>query len=84
MKVASHQCCLLAQPPAQPACWLMFNDPGNGCALLALCCIVLQEYEDAAEDDYVSEYEDTDVDADDEEGPALPLHLEQALGNDEV
>lgn len=39
-----------------------------------------EEYEDAAEDEYASEYEDTDVDADDEEGPALPLHLEQALG----
>uniref|UniRef100_A0A383W8V9 UBA domain-containing protein n=1 Tax=Tetradesmus obliquus TaxID=3088 RepID=A0A383W8V9_TETOB len=39
-----------------------------------------EEYEDAAEDEYVSEYEDTDVDEDDEEGPALPLHLEQALG----
>jgi hypothetical protein len=42
--------------------------------------VVLQEYEDAAEDEYVSEYEDTDVDEDDDEGPALPLHLEQALG----
>lgn len=62
---------------------LACNTFGNGCALLALCCIVLQEYEDAAEDEYVSEYEDTDVDEDDEEGPALPLHLEQALGEHE-
>jgi hypothetical protein len=50
------------------------------CLLLALRCAVLQEYEDAAEDEYVSEYEDTDGDEDDVEGPALPLHLEQALG----
>jgi hypothetical protein len=50
------------------------------CLLLALRCGVLQEYEDAAEDEYVSEYEDTDGDEDDVEGPALPLHLEQALG----
>jgi hypothetical protein len=49
--------------------------------LLALRCAVVQEYEDAAEDEYVSEYEDTDGDEDDGEGPALPLlHLEQALG----
>jgi hypothetical protein len=48
--------------------------------LCALRCAVLQEYEDAAEDEYVSEYEDTDVDEDDVVGPALPLHLEQALG----
>jgi hypothetical protein len=45
-----------------------------------VCAAALQEYEDAAEDEYVSEHEDTDVDEDDEEGPALPLHLEQALG----
>lgn len=41
---------------------------------------MLQEYEDADEDEYVSEFEDTDVDDADDEGPALPLHLEQALG----
>ncbi|KAF6259607.1 hypothetical protein COO60DRAFT_1512708 [Scenedesmus sp. NREL 46B-D3] len=39
-----------------------------------------EEYEDADEDEYVSEFEDTDVDDADDEGPALPLHLEQALG----